>query len=108
MGRNEIVPRCDAANGFHEQPRIVALREKSLGAHVDSTHNEGWIVVYAEDDDLRVGRGLSNPPHQFEPGNVRQVDVDDGNIWSATNKSPLARLGVTGFFYFHGGVGSKK
>src|SRR5271165_6828998 len=71
----------DPAHRLGEQQGIVVFGDIALGAGLDRPRGEHWIVVHAEDDDARVGLSLENAAAEFEAGQARQIQVDQGDVW---------------------------
>ena len=97
MRRDEIFARGDLPHRLHQQAGVVALGNISLRAQFDSANHECRIVIHAEHDDLRIRIVLSDPPHQFETGEIRQVDVDDRDIGTFVEKGAMAGFCVARF-----------
>ena len=72
-GEMKFSPAATFLTAFSEEPRIVALGDIALRAHLDRAHHEGRIVVHAEHDDFGVRIVLADPPHQLEAGDVGQA-----------------------------------
>ena len=68
---------------------VVPFRYITLRTRFNRADDKGRIVVHAEHDDFGSGIVFPNSPHQFETGNVRQIDIDDRNVGLVFHKGEI-------------------
>ena len=95
----------DPAHRFGEQQGIVVLGDIALRAGLDRPRGEHRVVVHAEDDDARVGLSLENAAAEFEAGQARQIQVDQGDVGLVREIGGVAGVPIRRVKHFDGRIG---
>src|ERR1700722_12029033 len=87
--RQEYPTITDLANGFDQIAGVAGFRNIPLGARLDGARCKYGIVIHAEHDDTCRTIARQNSAGEFKSRDSRQIDVNDANVGSFSDKSLL-------------------